>query len=140
MAPNDSTWTARLSSSRLAARPSSAGAQPLEAQEGRRARGRFTGRRAKKPKLLAVVTDLCTGCAGAPVCQVYCPVEQCMILQPAGDAFPYARIWVDPIKCVGCRKCVRNGPDGTFLEGCPWDAIIMVPTREWEATHGELPY
>jgi ferredoxin len=106
----------------------------------RKRRGRFTGQRAKKPKLLAVITDACTGCAGAPVCQICCPVDECMLLLPAEDAVPYGRIWVDPLKCVGCRKCVKQGPDGSFLDGCPWDAIALVPTSEWEESHGDLPY
>ena len=106
----------------------------------RKRKGRFTGRRAKKPKLLALVTDSCTGCAGAPVCQICCPVDRCMLLMAAEDAVPFGRIWVDPLKCVGCRKCLKNGPHGTFIEGCPWDAIMMVPTREWEMEHGELSY
>ena len=102
--------------------------------------GRFIGRRAKKPKVLAVITDVCTGCAGAPVCQLYCPVDECMILVPAEDAFPYGRIWVDPLKCIGCKKCISRGPEGLFLDGCPWDAIAMVPTNEWEQEHGVLPF
>lgn len=63
-----------------------------------------------------------------------------MLLGPATDAEPYGRIWVDPLKCVGCRKCLRDGSDGSFLDGCPWDAIVMVPTPQWERMHGELPY
>jgi ferredoxin len=102
--------------------------------------GRFIGRRAKKPKVLAVITDACTGCAGAPVCQLYCPVVDCMLLVPAEDTLPAGRIWVDPLKCIGCRKCVTRGPDAAFLDGCPWDAILMVPTPHWEAEHGALPY
>jgi len=102
--------------------------------------GRFTGRRAKKPKLLAVITGACTGCAGAPVCQIYCPVDDCMLLVPAEDTVGYGCIWVDPLKCVGCKKCVTRGPEDTFLEGCPWDAIVMVPTAEWETEYGELAY
>ena len=114
-----------------------AGARPAATKN---ADGKFIGRRARKPKLLAVVTDACTGCAGAPVCQIYCPVDTCMILLPADDAWPYGRIWVDPLKCVGCRKCITEGPEDTVLEGCPWDAILMVATSDWEAIHGELPY
>ena len=102
--------------------------------------GKFIGRCAKKPKLLAIITEACTGCAGAPVCQIYCPVDDCMVLVPAEDAVPYGRIWVDPLRCVGCRKCVRRGVADTFLDGCPWDAIRMVSTPEWEAEHGELAY
>jgi ferredoxin len=74
------------------------------------------------------------------VCQTTCPVEECMLLTPASDALPFGRIWVDPLKCVGCRKCLRDGPEESFLDGCPWDAIAMVPTQEWEKIHGELAY
>ena len=102
--------------------------------------GKFVGRRAKKPKLLAIVTDACTGCSGAPVCQVYCPVDDCMVLVPTDDGFAYGKIWVDALKCVGCKKCISRGPAGTFVEGCPWDAIVMIPTSEWEAANGKLPY
>ncbi|MFQ5666202.1 MAG: 4Fe-4S ferredoxin, partial [Candidatus Binatia bacterium] len=98
------------------------------------------GRRKVKPRWLAVITDACTGCAGAPVCQIYCPVDECMILFPAADAQPYGRIWVDPLKCVGCRQCVSRGPADAFLDGCPWDAILMIPTPQWETEHGKLPY
>ncbi len=103
-------------------------------------RGRFEGRRVKKPRQLAIVTDTCSGCAGAPVCQIYCPVERCMLPEPATDAWPFARIRVDPLRCVGCRKCIRQGDAGTLLDGCPWDAIVMIATSEWEEAHGELPY
>ena len=123
-----------LSASRSMA-PSSVSRAPHKTADGK-----FLGRRKVKPKLLAVIAEACTGCAGAPVCQIYCPVDDCMVLQPAEDAFPYGRIWVDPLKCVGCRKCVRRGPEGLFLEGCPWDAIDMISTAAWEAEHGELPY
>lgn len=102
--------------------------------------GKFVGRRAKKPKLLAVITEGCSGCSGAPVCQIYCPVDDCMLLVPAEDAPPFGRIWVDPLKCVGCKKCIRRGPEDTYLEGCPWDVIVMVPTSEWEKQHGALPF
>jgi len=104
------------------------------------AEGKFIGRRKVKPKLLAVITDECTGCAGSPVCQIYCPVDDCMLLVPAADAFPYMRIWVDPLKCVGCKKCVSRGPADAFLDGCPWDAIRMIATPAWETEHGTLPY
>jgi ferredoxin len=104
------------------------------------AAGKFAGRRKVKPKLLAAVTEACSGCAGAPVCEIYCPVDECMILLAADDAYPYGRIWVDPLKCVGCKKCVRSGPRDTLLDGCPWDAIVLVDTGAWEMEHGELSY
>ena len=30
----------------------------------------------------------------------------------------------------------RRWFDLAFLDGCPWDAIEMVPTDDWEAVHG----
>ena len=123
------------------AQPAASLPRPSASRTGNKnAEGKFIGRRKVKPKLLAVINDGCTGCAGAPVCQIYCPVDDCMLLQPAGEAGPYGRIWVDPLKCVGCRKCVSRGPESILLDGCPWNAIDMVPTTEWEAMHGVLAY
>jgi ferredoxin len=43
---------------------------------------------------------------------------------------------VDPALCIGCKKCVSQGPGGAFLDGCPWDAIEMVATEQVEAMAG----
>lgn len=99
----------------------------------------LAGQRKKKPKELAWINDACTGCAGSPVCQTLCPVDECMILVPDEDC-PAGKIWVDPLKCIGCRKCITKGPMGTLLEGCPWDAIDMIPLAQWEEENGALPY
>ncbi|MFQ5777524.1 MAG: 4Fe-4S ferredoxin [Terriglobia bacterium] len=104
---------------------------------------RSTGRSDKRkrvPKILAVINESCTGCAGSPACVDYCPVADCMYWVPDEDHPPFGRIEVDPLLCIGCKLCTSKGPDGAFLEGCPWDAIDMVPTAEWEAVHGKLPY
>jgi len=99
-----------------------------------------TDLRKRKPKLLAVINDNCTGCAGSPVCVAYCPVEACMFWVPDLECPPFGRIEVDKATCIGCAKCTSKGPDGTFLDGCPWDAIEMIPIEEWEEEHGiELP-
>jgi ferredoxin len=92
--------------------------------------------RKKKPKILAVIMDNCTGCAGSPACVEYCPVDACMFWVPDQDYYPNGRIEVDPNLCIGCKLCTSKGPDGTFLEGCPWDAIEMMATDEWEAKTG----
>ena len=85
--------------------------------------------RKKKPRILAITTDCCTGCAGSPACIEYCPIEACMFWVPDEDHPPFGRIEVDPYLCIGCQKCISKGPDGAFLDGCPWDAIEMVPTE-----------
>ena len=92
--------------------------------------------RKKSPRILAITTDCCTGCAGSPACIEYCPIEACMFWVPDEDHPPFGRIEVDPYLCIGCQKCISKGPDGAFLDGCPWDAIEMVPTDDWEAVHG----
>ena len=48
---------------------------------------------------------------------------------PDEDHPPFGHIEVDPILCIGCKKCTSKGPDGAFLDGCPWDAIEMVADR-----------
>ncbi|HKZ52533.1 MAG TPA: hypothetical protein VJ085_04550 [Candidatus Acidoferrales bacterium] len=100
----------------------------------------LTTQRKKVPKILAIINECCTGCAGSPACVDYCPVQDCMYWVPDPDHPPFGRIEVDPLLCIGCKLCTSKGPDGAFLEGCPWDAIDMVPTEEWEAVHGKLPY
>jgi ferredoxin len=102
-----------------------------------RSKGLATPRK-KKPKELAVITECCTGCAGSPACVEYCPVEDCMFWVPDEDSTPFGRIAVDPILCIGCKKCLSKGPDGCFLDGCPWDAIVMVDTVEVEKEVGAM--
>jgi ferredoxin len=99
-----------------------------------------TGQRKRKPNMLAVINDACTGCGGSPICMTECPVEGCMseVQNPAAPA--YNRISVDPLLCIGCKKCTSKGPMNTFLEGCPWNAIDMFPLAEYEARFGALPY
>ncbi len=99
-----------------------------------------TDLRKRKPKRLAIINECCTGCAGSPACVEYCPVEACMFWIPDEDHAPFGRIEIDKTTCIGCARCTSKGPDGAFLEGCPWDAIEMVDTAQWEAEHGvELP-
>ena len=99
-----------------------------------------TNKRKRKPHIIAVINENCTGCSGSPACVEYCPVEDCMYWYPDADHPPFGRIIVDPLLCIGCKLCTSKGPDGAFLEGCPWDAIDMVPTPEFEAENGALPY
>ena len=101
------------------------GMVPDELKSEPRSKGIVTPRK-KKPKELAVITECCTGCAGSPACVPYCPVAECMYWVPDEDHPPFGHIEVDPVLCIGCKKCTSKGPDGAFLDGCPWDAITMV--------------
>src|SRR3954452_13398079 len=114
------------------------GMVPDELKMEPRSKGLTTPRK-KKPKDLAVITECCTGCAGSPACVEYCPVEDCMFWVLDEDNPPFGRIQVDPILCIGCKKCTSKGPDGSFLDGCPWDAIAMVDTVEIEKEVGVMP-
>jgi ferredoxin len=99
-----------------------------------------TAKRKRKPHILAVIMENCTGCAGSPACVDYCPVEDCMYWVTDANNPPFGRIEVDPLLCIGCKLCTSKGPDGAFLEGCPWDAIDMVPLADFEAEYGALPF
>jgi ferredoxin len=99
-----------------------------------------TGQRKRKPKILAIINDACTGCGGSPICVTECPVDDCMFEVVNPDAPNFIRIDVDPLLCIGCKKCISKGPMDTLLEGCPWDAIDMVGLEEYEEKFGELPY
>ena len=115
-----------------------AGMVPDEFKFEPKSKGLLTPRK-KKPKELAVITECCTGCAGSPACVEYCPVEDCMFWVPDEDSTPFGRIQIDPILCIGCKKCISKGPDGCFLDGCPWDAIVMVDTVQVEKEAGAMP-
>ena len=115
------------------------GSVPDELKHEPKSKGLTTPRK-KKPKELAVITECCTGCAGSPACVEYCPVEDCMFWVPDEDSPPFGRIQVDPILCIGCKKCLSKGPDGCFMDGCPWDAIVMVDTVEVEKEVGVMPF
>jgi ferredoxin len=65
----------------------------------------------KGTSLLAVMDENCTSCAGSPVCELHCPVENCINLlyeeTPNGGLKPY-RVWVDNEKCIGCQMCFSD--------------------------------
>jgi ferredoxin len=65
----------------------------------------------KGTALLAVMDENCSSCAGSPVCELHCPVENCINLlyeeTPAGGLKPY-RVWVDNDKCIGCQMCYSD--------------------------------
>jgi ferredoxin len=97
-------------------------------------------KRKRKPKILAIINDAGTGCGGSPICVTECPVDNCMLEVQNPDVPHMIRIEVDPLLCIGCKKCITKGPMDTLLEGCPWDAIDMVSLQEFESEHGELAY
>jgi len=140
--PADKDLTLRVESLEMANAPEvvkAPGMVPDEQKFEPRSKGITTARK-KKPKELAVITECCTGCAGSPACVEYCPVEDCMFWVPDEDNPPFGRIQIDPIQCIGCKKCLSKGPDGCFLDGCPWDAIVMVDIAEVEKEVGPMAY
>ena len=97
-------------------------------------------RRKRKPRIIAVINESCTGCSGSPACVDYCPVENCMVWVTDSEAPTLGRIEVDPLLCIGCKLCTSKGPNDTFLDGCPWDAIDMVDVEQLECHLGPLPW
>ena len=66
-----------------------------------------TTKKRKGTALLAVMDENCTSCAGSPLCEVHCPVDDCINLlyeEVTGGLKPY-RVWVDNDKCIGCQMC-----------------------------------
>jgi len=65
----------------------------------------------KGTALLAVMDENCSSCAGSPICELHCPVENCINLlyeeTPGGGLKPY-RVWVDNDKCIGCQMCFSD--------------------------------
>lgn len=85
-------------------------------------------RKKKRPRLMAVVNDSCTGCEA---CIPFCPVDCIDHEAPAdytGAVIPPVRIrWHE---CIGCQICAR------VCEGMAWDAIDMVSIDQFEADYG----
>src|SRR5580704_13439790 len=48
-----------------------------------------SNKRKRKPHILAVINENCTGCSGSPACVEYCPVEDCMFWSPDPDHAPF---------------------------------------------------
>ena len=121
----------------------------------------LTTPRKKKPKLLAVTQDNCTGCAGSPACVPYCPVAECMYWVPDEEHPPFGRIEVDPFLCIGRNGEVVEGrifghPDGR--RRVKWSAgevradkryeevyvpraiaVMPLPDEEWARRYFGLP-
>jgi ferredoxin len=70
-----------------------------------------TAKKRKGTALLAVMDENCSSCAGSPLCEVHCPVDECINLLyeelPQGGLKPY-RVWVDNDKCIGCQMCYSD--------------------------------
>ena len=70
-----------------------------------------TGKKRKGTALLAVMNENCTSCAGSPLCELHCPVDNCINLlyeeTPQMGFKPY-RVWVDNEKCIGCQMCYSD--------------------------------
>ena len=68
-------------------------------------------KKSKGTALLAVMDENCSSCAGSPICEAHCPVEDCINLLyeelPQGGLKPY-RVFVDNDKCIGCQMCYSD--------------------------------
>ncbi len=80
----------------------------------------------KRPRLMAVVNESCTGCE---VCVDFCPVD-CIEVGPERPGVPVPPVKIRYDECIGCEICVR------VCEDLVWDAIEMWPTDKVERTFG----
>jgi NAD-dependent dihydropyrimidine dehydrogenase PreA subunit len=71
-----------------------------------------------RPRLLAVVTDSCTGCG---VCLDFCPVGCIEPPAPPITPQPPAPVLIREADCIGCRLCAA------ICEQLTVRAIAMVP-------------
>jgi Pyruvate/2-oxoacid:ferredoxin oxidoreductase delta subunit len=85
--------------------------------------------KARRPPMVAVVNDSCTGCQN---CVPFCPVD-CIEPTPVGemkpDGHPIPPVRIRYNECIGCQICV-NVCDQI------WDAIDMWPTADVEKEFG----
>ena len=94
-------------------------------------------------------------CEGCQECIEECPFDAIDLVRPelsgTGKKFRKSKklkAWIDPDRCVGCElchnTCNKTGAltlkpvnladyDPLQIEGCPSDAIAMVPRRDAEA-------
>ena len=78
-----------------------------------------------KKRMVAEIDESCSGCAGTPICEMFCPAEGALEYIYDDGSFHFKRMRVNPEKCIGCRGCVTRGYLGTRIEGCPWNSISM---------------
>ena len=86
-----------------------------------------------KARAIALIDESCTGCAGTPLCKIFCPTDGALELFYDESSFHFQRMRVNPEKCIGCRSCVSRGYKGARTEGCPWNAISMITPTESES-------
>lgn len=92
----------------------------------------MTAERKGKKKMQAFIGEKCTGCGGAPICIAMCPVEGALQVLRETSTSPIVRVRVNPDECIGCELCVAKGYEGALTEGCPWDAVTLVPAGSAE--------
>ncbi len=92
------------------------------------------GEKKVKPKVMAVVTDNCTGCGA---CIPACPVDCISWLPQETKLDKYSTDWrpIQPVQirfqeCIGCNKCAQ------VCAYAAWDAIKMIPTANFESETG----
>ncbi len=85
----------------------------------------------KRPRsrMVARVTESCTGCGGSPVCRIFCRRDALQLMDDP-ENYPFTKMRVDSSRCSGCGNCQAGGPDNIQVTGCPWNAIRLVAAVE----------
>ena len=80
-----------------------------------------------KKRFVASIDESCTGCAGTPICIMFCPAEGALEYYCDESSPHFKRMRVNSEKCIGCRSCLTRGYLDARIEGCPWNAVSMIP-------------
>src|SRR5260370_12539874 len=94
----------------------------------------MSGPRKKAPKTIAVIDpDQCFGAFACSICQVACPVANCIVEEPDRDGRMVCAVRAD--LCIGCGLCVTLGNSTAPQQpdfGCPsdYDDINMAPFED----------
>ena len=95
----------------------------------------------KGTALLAVMDENCSSCAGSPLCELHCPVENCINLLyeevPQGGLKPY-RVWVDNDKCIGCQMCYSDDLTKVHQHKETWEVYYEYAGRFYDSSRKPL--
>ena len=96
----------------------------------------------KGTALLAVMDENCSSCAGSPICEAHCPVDDCINLVyeelPGGGLKPY-RVFVDNDKCIGCQMCYSDDLTKVHQHKETGEIFYEYDNKFWDSNRKPVP-
>ncbi len=96
-------------------------------------------KRKRKPHIIAVINDTCTGCAGSPACVEYCPVAECMYWVRDTNILPSGASWWTPCSASAANCAPARVPMAHSSKAVPGTPLISSHWRNLRPW-GALPY